>query len=102
VADSAISAPRQPPSTAESGTAIAAETVAPIWIPVVLRGEEEPRERGRNGAGAQRAAALARFRAMRANDSTCLRASRAAAAGFLDRIASRMGTWRSAASSGWT
>jgi hypothetical protein len=34
-ADSAISAPRQPPSAAASGTAIAAETVAPIWIPVV-------------------------------------------------------------------
>ena len=33
--DSATSAPRQPPRRPASGTAIAAATVAPIWIPVV-------------------------------------------------------------------
>ena len=33
--EKAISAPRQPPSTAASGTASAAATVDPIWMPVV-------------------------------------------------------------------
>jgi len=33
--ESAISAPRQPPSAAARGTASAAETVEPIWMPVV-------------------------------------------------------------------
>ncbi|MCZ7588454.1 MAG: hypothetical protein M5U27_06230 [Gaiella sp.] len=35
VAETAISAPRQPPSSAASGTTIAAVIVAPSWIPVV-------------------------------------------------------------------
>ena len=70
------------------------------------RGEEEAGE-GRSGGatGSQRPAApavFARWRAMRANSSTCLRASRPAGAGLPERIASRIGTCFSAASCGST
>jgi len=70
------------------------------------RGEEEAGE-GRSGgaAASQRAAApavFARCRAMRANSSTCRRASRPAGPGFTARIASRIGTCFSAASCGST
>ena len=54
-------------------------------------GEEQPRERGGPRAVRQRPAAFARRRAMRANSSTCLRASRPAAGGLprADRLEDR-------------
>ena len=69
------------------------------------RGEEQPRERGAGRPCRQRSvipARRARLRAMRANASTCFRASRPAAPGLRDRIASSSGTCSSAASSGST
>ena len=69
------------------------------------RRQEEPREGGDGAARAQRlepGGLLTRLRAIRANASTCLRASRPAAAGGPERIASRIGTCSSAASCGST
>ena len=69
------------------------------------RRQEEPREGGDGAARAQRpepGGLLTRLRAIRANASTCLRASRPATAGGPERIASRIGTCSSAASCGST
>ena len=65
-------------------------------------GEEQPGKRGVPRPVRQRPEAFARRRAMRPNSSTCFRASRPAAPGLSERIASRIGTCFSAASRGST